>query len=156
MHDTEDLMDPVAALFPPREERVHWDDYLTRELLCANERVARGPVVPTLDLAHLRSDLAEFDFSSPRTLDELLPWTIAQIEHGVVHMTNPRYFGLFNPAPSFPALCGDRLTAAFNPQLATATTSPAAVEIESHVIRAVARQVGLPPASTGHFTSGGS
>jgi glutamate/tyrosine decarboxylase-like PLP-dependent enzyme len=71
-------------------------------------------------------------------------------------MTNPRYFGLFNPAPSFPALCGDRLTGAFNPQLATATTSPAAVEIESHVIRAVARQAGLPPESTGHFTSGGS
>jgi glutamate/tyrosine decarboxylase-like PLP-dependent enzyme len=71
-------------------------------------------------------------------------------------MTNPRYFGLFNPAPSFPALCGDRLTGAFNPQLATATTSPAAVEIESHVIRAVARQAGLPPEATGHFTSGGS
>jgi glutamate/tyrosine decarboxylase-like PLP-dependent enzyme len=71
-------------------------------------------------------------------------------------MTNPRYFGLFNPAPSFPALCGDRITGMFNPQLATATTSPAAVEIESHVIRAVARRVGLPAESTGHFTSGGS
>jgi len=71
-------------------------------------------------------------------------------------MTNPRYFGLFNPAPSFPAQCGDRLSAAFNPQLATATTSPAAVEIEAHVIRAVARRAGLPPESTGHFTSGGS
>src|SRR5256714_9226880 len=104
----------------------------------------------------LRSQLAAFDFRTPLGLDELLPWTIAQLEHGVVHMTNPRYFGLFNPAPSFPALCGDRLTGAFNPQLATATTSPAAVEIESHVIRAVARQAGLPTESTGHFTSGGS
>ena len=151
-----DPMPPVTALFPAREERVHWDDYLTRELLCANERIARGSVVPTLDMTRLRSELAEFDFRTPRALDELLPWTIAQIEHGVVHMTNPRYFGLFNPAPSFPALCGDRITGVFNPQLATATTSPAAVEIESHVIRAVARRVGLPPESTGHFTSGGS
>jgi glutamate/tyrosine decarboxylase-like PLP-dependent enzyme len=146
----------VSALFPPREERVRWDDYLTRELLCANERVARGSVVPTLDMTALRAQLAQIDFGAPRALDELLPWTVAQLEHGVVHMTNPRYFGLFNPAPSFPALCGDRLTGAFNPQLATATTSPAAVEIESHVIRAVARQAGLPPESTGHFTSGGS
>jgi glutamate/tyrosine decarboxylase-like PLP-dependent enzyme len=147
---------PVAALFPPLTERVKWDDYLTRELLRANERVASGSVVPTIDMAEMRAQLAAFDFQSPIALGELLPWTIAQLEHGVVHTTNPRYFGLFNPAPSFPALCGDRLTGAFNPQLATATTSPAAVEIESHVIRAIARRAGLPAESTGHFTSGGS
>ena len=151
-----DPMPPVSALFPSHADRVRWDDYLTRELLCANDRVARGSVVPTVDMNVLRSQLAEIDFQTPRGLDELLPWTIAQLEHGVVHMTNPRYFGLFNPAPSFPALCGDRLTGAFNPQLATATTSPAAVEIESHVIRAVARRAGLPVEATGHFTSGGS
>ena len=151
-----DPMPPVSALFPSHADRVRWDDYLTRELLCANDRVARGSVVPTVDMNVLRSQLAGIDFQTPRGLDALLPWTIAQLEHGVVHMTNPRYFGLFNPAPSFPALCGDRLTGAFNPQLATATTSPAAVEIESHVIRAVARRAGLPAEATGHFTSGGS
>ena len=37
-----------------------------------------------------------------------------------------------------------------------ATTSPAAVEIEAHVIRAVARRAGFPPEAAGHFTSGGS
>ncbi|MGH7619398.1 MAG: pyridoxal phosphate-dependent decarboxylase family protein, partial [Gemmatimonadaceae bacterium] len=78
------------------------------------------------------------------------------LEHGVVHMTHPRYFGLFNPAPTFPALCGDRIAGALNPQLATRTTAPAAVEIEAHVIRAIARRAGLPDGSGGHFTSGGS
>ncbi|HEY7233937.1 MAG TPA: pyridoxal-dependent decarboxylase [Gemmatimonadaceae bacterium] len=151
-----DPMPPVAALFPPQAERVQWDDYLTRELLCANDRVARGSVVPTIDMAEFRAQLAAFDFQTPRGLDDLLPWTIAQLEHGVVHVTSPRYFGLFNPGPSFPALCGDRLTGVFNPQLATATTSPVAVEMESHVIRAIARRVGLPAGSNGHFTSGGS
>jgi glutamate/tyrosine decarboxylase-like PLP-dependent enzyme len=153
-HD--DPAPPVPALFPPQAERDRWDAYLTREMALANERVARNSVVPTIDMARLRADLAGFDFDQPRGLDELLPWTIAQIEQGVVHMTNPRYFGLFNPAPSFPAQCGDRITGAFNPQLATATTSPAAVEIEAHVIRAVARRAGLPEGSAGHFTSGGS
>ncbi len=146
----------MSALFPPLDVRAKWDDFLTRELARANERIARGSVVPTIDMEKLRAELLRFDFVSPRGLDELLPWTIAQIEHGVVHMTNPRYFGLFNPAPSFPAQCGDRLTGALNPQLATATTSPAAVEIESHVIQAVARRAGLPADATGHFTSGGS
>ena len=149
-------MPPVPVLFPSHADRVRWDDYLTRELLCANERVARGSVVPTIDFDELRSQLKVFDFRAPVSLEELLRWTIAQLEHGVVHTTSPRYFGLFNPAPTFPALCGDRLTGAFNPQLATATTSPAAVEIEAHVIRAVAERAGLPAESSGHFTSGGS
>ena len=132
------------------------DDFLTRELVSANERVARGSVVPTLDFDTFRRELAAVDFKAPRPLDALLRWTIAQMETGVVHMTHPRYFGLFNPAPTFPALCGDRIAGAFNPQLATWKTAPAAVEIESHVIRAVAARAGLPQGSGGHFTSGGS
>ncbi len=146
----------ASALFPPPEERERWDDLLTRDLARADARVAAGPVMPTLDLAALRADLAGFDFEAPRPLDDLLAWTIAQMEHGVVHVTHPRYLGLFNPAPAFPAQCADRIAAAFNPQLATATTSPAAVEIEAHVVRAVARRAGFPAEAAGHFTSGGS
>jgi glutamate/tyrosine decarboxylase-like PLP-dependent enzyme len=86
----------------------------------------------------------------------LMAWTVAQLEHGVTHMTHPRYLGLFNPAPSFPAQCADRIAASFNPQLASQTTSPVAVAIEAHVVRAVARRAGLPAQATGHFTSGGS
>jgi len=109
-----------------------------------------------LNRAAFRSELADFDFRTPRPLDELLSWTIAQMERGLVHVTHPRYFGLFNPAPTFPAQCADRIAGAFNPQLATSTTSPVAVEIEAHVIRSVARRAGLPPEAAGHFTSGGS
>ena len=146
----------ASALFPAREDRERWDDFLTRELAHANERIAAGSVTPTLDLGTFRSELAEFDFRAPRALGELLSWTIAQMEHGLVHVTHPRYFGLFNPAPTFPAQCADRIVAVFNPQLATSTTSPAAVEIEAHVIRSVARRAGLPPDAGGHFTTAGS
>jgi glutamate/tyrosine decarboxylase-like PLP-dependent enzyme len=146
----------VSALFPTREARERWDDFLTRELARANERVAEGFVTPTLDLGALRSELDELDFRTPRALGELLSWTIAQMEHGLVHITHPRYFGLFNPAPTFPAQCADRIAATFNPQLATSTTSPAAVEIEAHVIRSVARRAGFPQDATGHFTTGGA
>lgn len=146
----------VAALFPTPKERERCDDQLTRRLVRADSRVAEGAVTPTLDLAAFKSELATFDFQEPRPLDELLSWTIAQMEHGLVHVTHPRYFGLFNPAPTFPAQCADRIAASFNPQLATSSTSPAAVEIEAHVVRAVARRAGLPPESSGHFTTGGS
>ena len=146
----------ASALFPTPAERERIDDLLTRELIDADRRVAKGPALPAMNVAGFRSELADFDFQSPRPLDELLSWTIEQMEHGLVHVTHPRYFGLFNPAPTFPAQCAERIVSTFNPQLATATTSPAAVEIEAHVIRSIARRAGFPPEAAGHFTSGGS
>jgi len=151
-----ELPAPSSALFPAGEARQRWDDLLTRELAVANGRIAKGSVMPTLDFARFRSELAGFDFRTPRPMDGLLSWTIAQLEHGVVHVTHPRYFGLFNPAPTFPAQCADRIAATFNPQLATSITSPAAVEIEAHVIRAVARRAGFQVEAAGHFTTGGA
>ncbi len=147
---------PVPALFPSAADRVRQEDALTRSLAEAHERVLRGAVAPTLDHDEFRRALAGFDFTASRPLGDALAWVIAQMERGVTHMTHPRYFGLFNPAPTFPAQCADRIAAAFNPQLASATTSPAAVEIEAHVIRSVAQRAGLPPGAGGHFTSGGA
>jgi glutamate/tyrosine decarboxylase-like PLP-dependent enzyme len=147
---------PALGLFPPRHNRAVWDDRLTQDLIAATERIARGAVTPTLDYAKFRRELDGFDFQAPGSTSELLSWVIAQMEHGIVHVTHSRYFGLFNPTPTFPAQCADRIAAAFNPQLATATTSPAAVEIEAHVIRAVAQRAGLPRETTGHFTTGGA
>jgi glutamate/tyrosine decarboxylase-like PLP-dependent enzyme len=145
----------TSALFPTRGDCERLDDILTRELALADERVAQGAVTPTVDLSSFRKELATFDFCIPRPVDDLLSWVIARLEQGVVHVTHPRYFGLFNPAPTFPSRCADRIAAVFNPQLATSTTSPVPVEIEAHVIRSVARRAGLPEA-TGHFTTGGA
>ncbi len=147
---------PDPALFPPRGDRTRREDAITRILAEAGDRVAAGAVPPRLDLGTFRDSLAGFDFAAPVPEDSLTAWVVEQMERGVTHMTHPRYFGLFNPAPSFPAQLADRIAAAFNPQLATATTSPAAVEIEAHTIRAVARRAGLPEGSTGHFTTGGA
>jgi aromatic-L-amino-acid decarboxylase len=156
MRNHRELPTSVKALFPSSADREHWDDSLTRDLARADHRVTSGAVTPTIDMSVFRAELASFDFREPRPLDRLLAWTIAQMEQGVVHVTHPRYFGLYNPAPTFPAQCADRIAAVFNPQLATSTTSPAAVEIEGHVIRAVARRAGFPADAAGHFTTGGS
>ena len=149
-------LSPAPGLFPGLAEREQLENFLTRELARANQRVAGGSVVPTQDFAAFKQELAGFDFEAPRPLKPLLSWTIAQMEQGIVHVNHPRYFGLFNPAPTFPAQSADRIVASFNPQLATSTTSPAAVEIEAHVIRAVAKRAGLTGTAAGHFTSSGS
>lgn len=154
--DKEFLAEPYPALFPGRVVRERIDDLLTRELTAANQRVALGSVMPTLDMAQFRQELAEFDFAVPRSIESVLTWSIRQLEHGAVHMTHPRYFGLFNPAPVAPAQWADRIAGAFNPQLASSGSSPAPVEIEAHVIRAIANRAGLPAGSAGHFTTSGS
>ena len=99
MLELRDILPPVASLFPASSERQRVDDELTRELAAACERVQASSVVPSLDLSAFRRELAAFDFAEPRPLDELLTWSIAQLERGVVHLNHPRYFGLFNPAP---------------------------------------------------------
>jgi aromatic-L-amino-acid/L-tryptophan decarboxylase len=147
---------PVAALFPDRGTREKVEDRLTRALADAAERVQRGPVMPDIDMAQLRRELAAFDFAQPRPLEDLIDWAIGRLEHGTVHMTHPRYFGLFNPPSNFPSQCADRISGAFNPQLASSGSSPAPVAIEQHVIRAIALRAGLPENSAGHFTTAGS
>jgi glutamate/tyrosine decarboxylase-like PLP-dependent enzyme len=150
------MPDPRQILFPDRGERERVEDGLTRSLIESIQRITKGRVAPSLNVEDMRAALSEFDFGTPRPLEGLLSWTLEKLEHGLVHLTHPRYFGLFNPAPVFPAECADRVAAALNPQLASSGTSPAAVEIEAHVIRAIATRAGLPSTAFGHFTSGGS
>jgi len=147
---------PVAELFPSNAQRQELDDHLTRALALAQQRVRAGPATPDLDIEAFGRELSSFDFATRRPLPELLEWSIGVLEHGVTHQNHPRYFGLFNPGPSFPAQCADRIINSFNPQLASATTSPAAVALEAHVVRSVAQRAGFAEGAGGHFTSGGS
>ena len=150
------LPDAVPALFPNPAERRRIGDWLTIELDAALERVKAGPVTPTVDMQKFRAELETFDFEQPQPLEDALRWAIERLEHSIVQMSNPRYFGLFNPGASFPAQCADRLASSFNPQLASSASSPVPVALEGHVIRAVARRAAFGDEATGHFATGGS
>ena len=145
-----------SALFPPPDQRQRIEALLRAALDGLDRRIGEAAVTPSLDMAQFEAELARFDFEAPRELEALLLWTVARMERGMVQITHPRYFGLFNPAPTFPAQCADLIAATFNPQLASATTSPFPVAIEKHVIRMMARRAGLPSSADGHFTSGGA
>jgi glutamate/tyrosine decarboxylase-like PLP-dependent enzyme len=156
MHGQTPLAASDPALFPAADARRRDEAVLAAALDDLPARIAAGSVTPTLDPAAFRDELAGFDFAAPQALATLIPWLVARLQAGLVQITHPRYFGLFNPAPTFPSQVADRIVAAFNPQLATATTSPAAVALEAHVIRAVAARAGLPAEAGGHFTTGGA
>jgi glutamate/tyrosine decarboxylase-like PLP-dependent enzyme len=150
------LPDAVADLFPGPSERNRVEEWLSGDLARALLRLQGGPVTPTIDMAAFRAELEAYDFETPRPLEEMLRWTIERMEHGIVQMANPRYFGLFNPGPNFPAQCADRIASIFNPQLASSGSSPVPVELERHVIRAIAHRAGFGGEATGHFATGGS
>jgi glutamate/tyrosine decarboxylase-like PLP-dependent enzyme len=146
----------VPALFPDPLDRERINNWLTLELAAAHRRVQAGPVAPTIDMQQFRTELARFDFEQPQPLEEALRWAIERLEQGIVQMSNPRYFGLFNPGANFPAQCADRLAGSFNPQLASSASSPVPVALENHMIQAVARRAAFGEDATGHFATGGS
>ena len=113
-------------------------------------------VTPELDPAAIRALLARFDFSAPVDPLEAFNFLVEGLWKYQTHTPHPRYYGLFNPAPTTVSIAADALVAAFNPQLAAWSHSPLAIEIEQHVIRALGAQFGYDPERTdGTFASGG-
>jgi glutamate/tyrosine decarboxylase-like PLP-dependent enzyme len=121
------------------------------------ERIADHRVTPTLDPAALRRRLSSFDFAKPIDPLEALHVAVSGLWEEQVHTPHPRYFGLFNPAPTTMGIAADALVAAFNPQLAAWSHSPLAAEIEQHLVRAIGSRFGYETGECdGTFASGGA
>jgi glutamate/tyrosine decarboxylase-like PLP-dependent enzyme len=137
---------------------------LWRGLIEAIETYSReipgGRVAPELGpeaMDQIRGALAPFDFERPVAPLEALDFAVESLWKWQVHTPHPRYFGLFNPAPTTMGIAADALVAAFNPQLAAWSHSPMAAEIEQHLIRALAGRFGFDPGRVeGTFASGGA
>jgi len=130
---------------------------LTAQMASALREPSQLSSLPLASIGEIRSRVAQgFDFGSPCELSELTSLTAGLLRDGTVHTPSPTYFGLFNPAVTDASVAGDSLVAAFNPQLAAYSHSPAAQEIERHTLRALSDRMGLASGSVGHFTSGGS
>ena len=119
--------------------------------------IANGPIVPTVTPQEIRRHLAaRYDFTTPLDPDEVGADVEAMLRTWQVHVTHPRYFGLFNPSVTAASIVADTLVAMYNPQLATWRTSPAANEIERHTLAWLSDKFGLPPTAIASFTSGGA
>ena len=104
----------------------------------------------------IRERLAKYDFAAPRPAEEVLDDVASLLRRFNVHVTHPRYFGLFNPSVVPAAVAAEALAAAVNPQLAVWSHAPAANEIERHTLRALTRCVGFDAdTAAAHFTTGG-
>jgi glutamate/tyrosine decarboxylase-like PLP-dependent enzyme len=120
-------------------------------------RIGEARVTPELDPEAVRAALASFDFERPVDPLDALDFAVESLWRFQVHTPHPRYFGLFNPAPTTMGIAADALVAAFNPQMAAWSHNPLGAEVEQHLIRAFAARFGFDPARVeGNFTSGGA
>jgi glutamate/tyrosine decarboxylase-like PLP-dependent enzyme len=131
-------------------------DELLAKVAKLEGEIERGPIVPSVTPGEIREHLAHYDFSKPLALDAVTADVEDLLRRWQVHVTHPRYFGLFNPSVTPPAVVADALVAMYNPQLATWRTSPAANEIEQHTLRWLAGKFGLPAGAAASFTTGGA
>jgi glutamate/tyrosine decarboxylase-like PLP-dependent enzyme len=130
---------------------------IQKELARAQERIDNGPITPEVSPEEIRSHLASrFDFSSPLDLNDVIAEVEAMLGKWQVHVTHPRYFGLFNPSVTMASAVADAITAIYNPQLASWRTSPVANEIERFTLGWLAGKFGLPEETLANFTTGGA
>lgn len=120
------------------------------------DAVATDVVSPTQDAVDLRRVLGDLDLEEPLDAREAVDWVAEYLGGSMVHTTSPRYFGLFNPSPSFMGIVGDLMAAAYNPQLAAWSHAPGPVEMEAWLIRFIGDRVGFSHEVGGAFTSGGA
>jgi glutamate/tyrosine decarboxylase-like PLP-dependent enzyme len=119
--------------------------------------IAAGPILPGVTPADIRRHLADrYDFAQPIDLDDAVGDVERMLKEWQVHVTHPRYFGLFNPSVTTASVVADTIAAAYNPQLATWRTSPGPNEIERHTLAWLRRKFGLPDDSAANFTTGGA
>lgn len=119
--------------------------------------IAIGPIVPHVTPDEIRSYLgSRYDFKKAAALDEVIADVQQMLRKWQVHVTHPRYFGLFNPSVTLASVIADTLAAMYNPQLAAWRTSPAANEIERHTLGWLASKFGFPANALATFASGGA
>ena len=118
------------------------------------ERVEELPVLSQVQPGDVRAKLpAELPAGGDsieavlRDLDEI-------ILPGLTHWQSPNFFAYFPANTSGPAILGELLSAGLNVQGMLWATSPAATELETHVMDWLAEMLGLPAAFR-HSGSGG-
>jgi aromatic-L-amino-acid/L-tryptophan decarboxylase len=141
-----------------------WDAGQARELTGAMldlwcellERMDDLPVSRPLDEAGVARAAAlpvpEQPLSVPELADLLRPLVL---EHSTL-CGHPGFMAYISGSGTVPGAAADLLAAGFNPNVGGWTLSPAATELELHLMRWLADRFGLPAGAGGLMTSGGA
>jgi aromatic-L-amino-acid decarboxylase len=115
------------------------------------ENVERFPVFPRVKPGEIRSHLPARAPESAEPFDAILADLDRVVLPGITHWQSPTFFGYFPANASGPAIVGDLISSGLGVQGMMWATSPAATEIETHVLDWMVDLLGLP----GRFRSDG-
>lgn len=144
-------------MLPESAERKKILSHATSAVARFYDQLRDTAIMPEISTAAVRARLKELDFETTVSADEAIDEAMRLLVQGGLLSAHPRYFGLFNPTPTFMGVIADLLVSTVNPQLAAHNHHPAATEVEEHLVRYLAGLCGFDPAAAaGSFTSGGS
>ena len=108
------------------------------------ERIEQFPVLSQVKPGEIRAQLP----SQPPFKGESFTRCMEDIERiilpGITHWQSPNFFAYFPANTSFPSILGELLSAGLGVQGMLWATSPAATELETHVLDWIVEMLGLP------------
>jgi glutamate/tyrosine decarboxylase-like PLP-dependent enzyme len=125
-----------------REQGKRMVDFIADYYETLGDRDVRSGVRP----GYLAAELPDSAPEAPTTLDAILADVSRVIMPGVTHWQHPRFFGYFPANSSPPGLMADMLSDAIGCVAFSWIASPAATELETLVLRWLAKLTGLPDA----------
>jgi aromatic-L-amino-acid decarboxylase len=115
------------------------------------ETVGERPVVPPTRPGEVRAALPESPPDRAEPFADVLRDVEELIAPALTHWNHPRFFAYFGITGSEPGILAELLIAALNVNAMSWSTSPAATELEQHVLDWLAQLLGLPHGLHGHI-----
>jgi len=109
----------------------------------------RYPVLSQVRPGEVAASLPKAPPCDPEALEALLPDVDRLILPGLTHWNHPGFFAYFANSSTGPAILGEMLSAALNPNAMLWRTSPAATELELVVLDWLRQLLGLPEGQFG-------
>lgn len=119
------------------------------------ERLEQYPVCPRVQPGDIRALLPAHPPEEAEPWEAMLADLDRVVLPGITHWQSPMFFGFFPANASPPAILGDLVSAGLGVQAMMWATSPAATEIETHVLDWLAEALGLPQAFRSTAGGGG-
>src|SRR5262245_1846821 len=117
--------------------------------------VDKYPVVSPVEPGWVRSQLPASAPETPEPFDAVLADLDRVIMPGVTHWQHPSWFAYFPANSSGPSILGELVSAGLGVQGMLWQTSPAATELETHVLDWMVDLLGLPAGFRSESSGGG-
>ncbi len=123
-------------------ELVDWmSDYM--------DKVEGYPVLPDVKPGDILKELKKDPPQQGESFDTIFKDFKEQILPGMTHWESPNFMAYFPANKSYPSILGEMLTSTMGAQCMIWLTSPAAAELEEHVMNWMRDMLGLPETYTG-------